>query len=268
MGVLIPCLLGSIMGILAGLFPGFHTNLIAVIVAGLQLDVLFASVFLVAVAISRSIIDAVPTVFLGAAETENVMALLPAHRLLRKGAGIEAVKFFVTGSLLGIIASIFLIPLFIIVFPKLFSLLRPFLFWILLSLTLILAFRESWWWTLPVFILSGLLGILSLHSAVDPLFPLLSGLFGASGLFLSLFNNVEIPFQVSTDVLRIKKASMTSSVLTGVLAGSIVTLFPGMGPAQAAALAQVKRFKPLPYLVLVGALGTVDVLISLVTFFP
>jgi len=77
-------LLGALIGSLAGLFPGFHTNLIAVIVAGLQVDVWFASVFLVAVAISRSIIDAVPTVFLGVADEQNVMALLPGHRLLKK----------------------------------------------------------------------------------------------------------------------------------------------------------------------------------------
>ena len=66
--MLFAALLGTLVGILAALFPGFHTNLIAVIVATMQLDVWFASVFLVAVAISRSIADAVPTVFLGAAE--------------------------------------------------------------------------------------------------------------------------------------------------------------------------------------------------------
>jgi putative membrane protein len=99
------------------------------------------------------------------------------------------------------------------------------------------------------------------------LFPLLSGLFGASGLVFSFFSKVEIPVQRDTDVLRIRKLPLFFSVLVGILAGSIVTLFPGLGPSQAAALAQVRRMKSLRYLVLVGALGTVDVLISLVTLF-
>ena len=129
--MLSPALLGTLVGILAALFPGFHTNLIAVIVATMQLDVWFASVFLVAVAISRSIADAVPTVFLGAAE--DVMALLPGHKLLKQGCGVEAVKFCVIGSLFGIMGGTLLIPLFIKIFPILFSLIRPYLFWILQS---------------------------------------------------------------------------------------------------------------------------------------
>ena len=171
-------LLGTLIGILAALFPGFHTNLIAVIVATMQLDVWFASVFLVAVAISRSIADAVPTVFLGAAE--DVMALLPGHKLLKQGCGVEAVKFCVIGSLFGIMGGTLLIPLFIKIFPILFSLMRPYLFWILVSLVIILLWRDSWWAPI-VFLLAGFLGLISLNSLRAPLFPLLSGLFGASG---------------------------------------------------------------------------------------
>jgi len=259
-------LLGSFVGILAGLFPGFHTNLIAVIVATMSLDVWFASVFLVAVAVSRSVIDAVPTVFLGAAEEQNVMALLPGHRLLKKGLGIEAVKFFVLGSVLGVIFGVMLIPIFMFTFPFLFALMSPWLFWLLLAVIIILLARDSWW-AVVVFALAGIIGILALRSLRDPLFPLLSGLFGASGLLLSLFDNVDVPAQVDTDSLSIRKKPLFFSVMTGVLAGSIVTLFPGLGPSQAAALAQVKRVKSFRYLVLVGALGTVDVLISIVTFF-
>lgn len=255
---------GAFVGILAGLFPGIHTNLLAVIIASLHADVWLSSVFLVAVAVSRSVIDAVPTVFLGA--SEDVMSLLPGHRLLRKGFGIEAVKFCVLGSILGIIGGLLLVPLFILLFPPLFSIIRPFLFWLLLALLLILLFRDGWK-SIIVFSLAGLLGILTLDFVLEPLFPLLSGLFGASGLLLSIFNKVSIPEQVSTDVLRIRKFPLFLSAATGVLAGSLVTLFPGISPSQAAALAQVKKMKSVRYLVLNGALGTVDVVISLVTLF-
>jgi len=194
------------------------------------------------------------------------MALLPGHKLLKKGHGIEAVKFSVLGSIFGIIGGVLLIPVFLITFPPLFLLIRPWLFWLLLILIIILFARDSWW-AIVAFLLAGLLGIIVLDSVRDPLFPLLSGLFGASGLLLSLFDKFEVPSQFDTDVLRIRKAPLFTSVLTGVLAGSIVTLFPGLGPSQAAALSQIKRIKSLRYLVLTGAMGTVDVLISLVTFF-
>lgn len=262
--MLFAALVGLLLGIFAGLFPGLHTNLIAVIIAGLHFDVWFSSVLLVAMAVSRSVVDAIPTVFLGA--SEDVMALLPGHCLLKRGFGIEAVKFCVAGSLLGVIFGVLLLPFFLFTFPFLFSIIRPFLFWLLLLFVIILLWRDSWW-AVVVFLLAGILGLICLDSVREPLFPLLSGLFGASSLFMSLFNNITIPTQYDTDIARLPKRSLLSSVLTGVIAGSIVTLFPGLGPSQAAALAQVKHQKSLSYLVLVGALGTVDVLISLVTFF-
>jgi putative membrane protein len=238
--------------------------LIAVIIAGLHADAWFSSVFLVALAVSRSVVDAVPTVFLGA--SEDVMSLLPGHKLLRKGFGVEAVKFCVLGSIFGVIFGILLIPVFIFVFPALFSLIRPVLFWLILALVLVLLSRDSWW-AFVVFILAGILGFISLDSVREPLFPLFSGLFGASGLLFSISRKAEVPRQFVTDSLKMRRLSMFFSVIAGVLAGSIVTLFPGLGPSQAAALAQVRRMKSIRYLVLTGALGTVDVVISLVTFF-
>ncbi len=262
--MLFAVLIGIIVGIIAGLLPGLHTNLVAVFIAGLHLDVWFSSVLLVAVAISRSVVDAVPAVFLGA--SEDVMALLPGHKLLSKGYGIEAVKFCVVGSVMGVLFGVLLLPVFLFSFPFIFSALRPFLFWIILTLIIILLCRDSFWGVV-VFSLSGILGLIILNSVREPLFPLLSGLFGASSLVMSLFNKFEVPVQFDTDVVNLPKASLFGAIFSGVFAGSIVTLFPGLGPSQAAALAQFKRTKPLNFLVMVGALGTVDVLISLVTFF-
>lgn len=256
-------LFGTVAGIVAGLVPGLHTNLLAVFVVLLFEDVWFASVFIISLAVSRSVIDAVPTVFLGA--SEDVMSLLPGHKLLLKGHGCEAVKFLVSGSLLGLVISIFLIPFFLFLFPLLFKTLKPVLFWLLLAVILVLLFRDGFR-ALLVFLLAGALGLLTLDALSDPLFPMLSGLFGASGLLISLFDDNDVPFQFDTDILKLKAGSWFSTLSTGVLAGSVVTLFPGLGPSQAAALVQVKDVKPIKYLVVTGAIGTVDVVISLVTF--
>ncbi len=254
---------GAVVGIVAGLLPGLHTNLLAVFVVLLFDDVWFASVFLISLAVARSVVDAVPAVFLGA--SEDVMSILPGHKLLMKSHGCEAVKFLVAGSLFGLLISICFIPVFFFVFPFLFRILKPFLFWIVLLLVTILIAREGWK-AFCVFFLAGILGLLTLNSLLEPLFPLLSGLFGASGLLLSLLDDDSVPEQFFSDILRLKKSSWLSTLGTGVLAGSVVTLFPGLGPSQAAALVQVKRTKPIKYLVITGAIGTVDVVISLVTF--
>ena len=93
---------------------------------------------------------------------------------------------------------------------------------------------------------------------------MLSGLFGGSGLLLSL--KTSIPKQESSGSLVLSKWDFVRNTFYGVLSGSIVTLFPGLGPSQGAALLPVKK-SGVGYLVLVGAMGTVDVVISFVTWF-
>jgi putative membrane protein len=259
--MILTAFLGVLVGIFCGLTPGIHTNLIAVVVSSLSLDPVFACVFLVCVAITNSIVDAVPSVFLGA--SEDVMALLPGHKLLVEGFGVEAVKFTVIGSLFGIVLAVLLVPIFIITFPFLFELIKPFIFWILLSLVLFILLRNFSWWNLLIFFLSGLLGLVVLYGVKEPLFPLFSGLFGGSGLILS--TSTKIPPQKKANI-KLPFPKIAKSLTSGVFAGSIVTLFPGLGPSQAAALLPVKN-SGISYLVLIGALGSVDVVVSLVTWF-
>ncbi|MBW3019340.1 tripartite tricarboxylate transporter permease [Candidatus Woesearchaeota archaeon] len=259
--MILTAFLGVLVGIFCGLTPGIHTNLIAVVVASLSLDPVFACVFLVCVAITNSIVDAVPSVFLGA--SEDVMALLPGHKLLVQGFGVEAVKFTVIGSLFGIVLAVLLVPLFIISFPFLFAMIKPFLFYILVFLVGYILFKGFSWWNLLIFFLSGFLGLVVLYGVKEPLFPLLSGLFGGAGLILS--TSTKIPEQKKANI-SLPFPKVAKGLASGVFAGSIVTLFPGLGPSQAAALLPVKN-NGLSYLVLIGALGSVDVVVSLVTWF-
>ncbi len=262
--MLVPALFGVVVGCLVGLVPGIHTNLVAIVV-GSFVDGVFGAVFLVAVAVSRSVVDALSTVFLGC--SDDIMALSPAHRLLKKGYGRSAVLFLVGGALFGAIAALCLAPLLIVIFPRVISVIRPILFWLLLALIVILLFRErKWYVAVFIFLLSGALGLVVLSSIREPLFPLLSGLFGASSMLLSLKESSVIPVQ--KDVIRpLKKFKWCSSIVLGVFAGSFVSLFPGLGPSQAAALVQIRKIRAPSYLVLLGALGTVDVVVSLITFF-
>ena len=250
-------LLGVVIGFLSGLVPGIHTNLIAVLVVSFQADGFLSSVFLVAVAVSRSISDTLPTIFLGA--SDDVLSLLPSHQLLKKGKGLEAVFLSVAGSLFGCLASVALLPLFVLAFPFLVMLVKPVLFWLLLAGIFVLFLQECKIWGVIIFVFAGVLGIVTLSSVQNPLFPLLSGLFGASGLVLSIKNRSVIPTQRERS--KVKGKSLLSS-LVGAGAAAVMLLFPGLGPSQAASLVAGKR-SPSSFLVLTGALGTADVVLSL-----
>jgi len=256
--MLLAALFGALVGIVAGLIPGLHTNLLAVLIGGLGFPVLESVVFLSSMAVSRSVVDAIPTSFLGF--SDDVLALSPSARLLKKGEGVLSARLLIVGALIGGSVCVLLIPLLIFVLPFLFSLIKDFLFWILLVIVLFLLFRKYWLLSVLFFSLSGLLGFLALYSLREPLFPLLSGLFGASLLFSSLFSSSLVPFQ-KLDV----KVTNSWFACFGVLAACFVTLFPGLSPSQAASLIPVRSEKK--FLLILGALGTADVVVSLVTFF-
>jgi putative membrane protein len=256
--MLFAALFGALIGIVAGLIPGLHTNLLAVLIGGLGFPVLDSAVFLSAMAVSRSVVDAIPTSFLGF--SDDVLALSPSARLLKKGEGVLSARLLIAGALIGGFLCVLLIPLLIFVLPFLFSLIGNFLFWILLALVVFLLFRKNWFLSFVFFSLAGVLGLVALNSLREPLFPLLSGLFGASLLFSSLFSVSKVPFQK----LEVTVKNSWFSCF-GVVAACFVTLFPGLSPSQAASLISVKSEKK--FLLILGALGTADVVVSLVTFF-
>lgn len=98
---------------------------------------------------------------------------------------------------------------------------------------------------------------------------MLSGLFGISMLITSLFEKVSIPPQVISNDIDISKKELTKSVFAGTISGTLVSIFPGLGPAQAAILggSLVGKIKDYMYIVLVGAIGTVSMLLSMITLY-
>ncbi|MFH0711481.1 MAG: tripartite tricarboxylate transporter permease, partial [Candidatus Aenigmatarchaeota archaeon] len=94
-----------------------------------------------------------------------------------------------------------------------------------------------------IFFLSGIFGVLSLNSTFvsqqNILFPILSGLFGLSLLFISLSQKSKIPTQVFDDQLNISKTDLMKSVILGSVAGLMVGFLPAIGVSQAATIVQI-----------------------------
>jgi putative membrane protein len=267
--------LGIFFGVVAGLVPGVHINLIAsLVLAGstVLLDIfepLDFAIFVVAMGVTHAFLELVPSIFLGAPDDSSALVMLPGHRMLHDGLGYDAVRFAVIGAFGCLAGTLVLMHVLFWAFPVISRLLRPVLGWLLLTLVVVLIAKEGkdWWKALLVFTATGVLGFVVLNKLEleQPLLPLLSGLFGASSLMLALFERTTIPVQLEK-YARLNGSEGAKGILGGLLGGTLVTLFPGLGPGQAGALFTL-AFKSTSrsYLVLIGGLHTADFLSSLVT---
>ena len=279
--ILVAVFLGCAMGVITGLTPGLHINLVALILLSISpillgyTNVIAVASFIIAMSITHTFTDFISATYLGAPADDTALAVLPAHRLLLEGMGHEAVKLATIGSLLCLIITIILSPLLIFIVPIIFSYLKDYIGWILLIVVVFMILREEnmdkKFWAFVVVISSGVLGLIvfNIPNLKDPLLPMLSGLFGVSVLFLSLTQKVSLPMQRTTEMIKVKTGNMIKALGSGVFSGSLVSIFPGLGPAQAAVLGGqlVGKIDVFSYLILVGGINTVSMILSLITLF-
>lgn len=272
-------LLGVVFGTFTGLIPGIHINLVAVLLIALStsflfsINSLFLSVFIVSMAITHTFLDFIPSIFLGCPDTDTELSILPGHELLKQGKGFEAIALTCYGSL----AAVFL--LLIIAFPasilisKTYSLLLPLIPFVLIFFSLALVGLEKKKLNaFFVFLLSGILGWsvlnlnLPLEAFKEPLLPLLTGLFGASNLVLSIKNKTKIPKQ---QISKIKFNKTFFRPLSGaILASPLSSFLPGLGSGQAAIIGNViSRSGKRGFLVLLGATNTLVMGFSFITLY-
>lgn len=270
---------GSVSGIVTGITPGLHVNLVSSLLVssadGLSgmLSPIDIAVFIVAMATVHTFLDVIPSIFLGAPDEAYAVSVLPGHRMLMAGAGYEAVRLATAGAIISSTASVLVSPLLWSIMPLLERTLSPIISWILVAITSLLVLREKGMAkkakSLVMVCLAGLLGYIVLIGLEmeDPLLPLLSGLFGASTLLLSLGESSSIPPQFVTEMVSIPPRRQLILVACAVFSGWIVAFLPGVGSAQAAILSTLllPAIQPAEYLFLVGGIGTVNFIMSIMT---
>jgi putative membrane protein len=270
--------LGVCAGIVTGLIPGIHINLVSLLLLSASpfllqyTDVLSLGIFIISMSITHTFLDAIPSIFLGAPDADQAMNVLPGHKLLLKGKGFEAVKLTVIGSLGALILSILLVPILIPTVRFIYPLIKDYIGIILLVIVIYMIMKDNKRsWNFIVFIMSGILGliVLNIPNLNNPLFPMLSGLFGLSMLVKSLAEKVNIPEQKITNTIKIKKSVLAQAIGSGTLAGTLTSFFPGLGPAQGAVLASqlTRNLGNYGFMILVGGIGTVNMILSLVTLY-
>ena len=242
--ILLSLLLGIITGIITGLTPGIHINLVSLLVLSLSplllqfTSALVLGVYIISLAITHTFLDALPSIYLGAPDEAQALNVLPGHRLLMRGEGHNAVTYTVIGALGCVLLGVLLFPVFIAGMKLLSPYVSGIMGYLLALVMLYMIAREKGKQlkALALFLLSGVLGLLvfSIPNLNQPLFPLLSGLFGFSILITSLAQNTKIPVQDFSKPLSISTTNTVKSVSTATGMGFIAAFLPGFGSAQAA----------------------------------
>jgi len=270
-------LLGVFVGVLTGLLPGLHpNNVTALLISFLPLLLCYLTplqllTFAVSLFVTHSFTSFVASVVFGIPEEANALSVLPSHRMVLNGKGYEAVYLTVLGGVLSVICTVTILPILLKTFRLLYVLIiRYLLIFLVVFLAYSILSQNNRLRAVFITALSGLFGYIVLNiyylKSYEKLTAMFSGMFGASFIVVSLFTKSRIPeqnFDIGVDRLYIKES------LLGTFGAIFTSLFPSLSPSQSIAIIQrLFRVKGTEeFLVMVGALTTADVVVSLVALY-
>jgi len=282
-------LAGFLLGFPAGLVPGLHmNNLTAAVTAyggssvvvfgalgdamGAGAGVLLIACFISAALTAHMFASSITSTYVGI-PCEDVVSVLPAHRLAMAGLGPIAVRSSADGALAGIVASsLLLFPVCFMMGPPLgiYEILRKVMFFVIVIFSAVLLLSEGFSGVrfrakahrpirkvmdaVVVFSLAGILGFVvfrtnyyTCHVPDLPwlpgnfvprsslLLPMFAGLFGIPGLLLSLGSRAVPDIDIGSTDPSGYRARPRDFILSSV-GGIIVGWLPGMTSGSAATI--------------------------------
>ncbi len=243
-------ILGIVFGTITGLMPGLHiNNMIPLMftIPFLTQDPELFSVFIVCFGVSQIFSSFIPSVFFGAPDEDTALSVLPGHKMLHEGRGLEAIKIISLAGALSLFITVTTVFAFSSLFKTFYEVSRPFMHIVLAVIIFAMIISEKNFrkmlFAVLIIILSGFLGFLVLDGSFTNktyiMFPLLSGFFGLSTIALSISENTKIPQQNTDNELKISFKKILLSTFLGSLAGIAVGFLPAIGVSQAATFMQV-----------------------------
>ena len=282
--IILATVLGIATGIFTGLTPGIHINLVSVLVVSFSpflltfFSPISLGVYIITMAITHTFLDALPGIYLGAPDESQVLNVLPGHRMLLAGEGHNAVKLTIIGSFGCLLLSLLFFPLTLKFMRSFYHIIEDYIGYILIILMMFMILREKKLEkilkALLMFTMAGVFGlvVLNIPTLNQPLFSLLSGLFGLSILLTSLMDKTNIPEQNPAQELDIEKPVLITSTFAGTFVATLAGFLPGFGSSQAAILGQqiIGSFSKIigdigdkGFLIMVGGINTVNMLTSI-----
>lgn len=295
--IIIVCLIGMACGMITGLIPGLHVNTIAALMIACALPLtqilppLLIGLLILAMGLTHTFIDVIPSTFLGIPDASTYLLLLPAHRFVLEGKGVVAVRTAIRGSFLSLLVCLSFVPLIVL---NLDSFLRWFKHWIpfvLIGVIVIIVLRQQTFkkklLAFLFYCMSGFLGFLCFTNEIisEPLLPLLTGFFGVSGVIMSIHEQTTIPYQYPHERIPLPPLTECVQTIKAFLSGGLTGVLPGLSSSQAALIDALslsrfwkgKRRKEkllsteestsLSYLFLIGGINTVNFVFSIVVLY-
>jgi len=285
-------LLGILLGVITGLTPGLHVNTIGMLMLSLfftlNLTPMKFAILLCSMATVHTFLDFLPSIFLGAPEESTALSVLPTHRMLLQGRGLEAVKITGIASLYGVFMSIALLAVAFFFSQIMYAGLRSIMAPVLITASMFLLLRErkprKILWALAAFLLSGYLGYVCLNricalSTHQIFFPLFSGLFGISTLLLAVREGSQTYPQDMKAGMKLGNKQLASYSLLGAFGGLLVGVLPAVSPSQIGIMFQEvvslkgrakQRLEDLEvrkFLTIVASLNTADAMFSIFSLY-
>ncbi|WP_297534504.1 tripartite tricarboxylate transporter permease [Thermococcus sp.] len=255
-------LLGLMLGTFTGITPGIHVNTLASLLRGFGLS----AVVLFAMGLTHTFLDVVPSTFLGVPDEGTALGVLPAHRLVLSGRGLEVVRIALIASFLAVLFFLPLVPLYLLLAP----LYRPaFGKLVVLLLTLLLVFTERGVkkvYALFIILLSGILGLFILSLPLnEPFYALFTGLFGVPVIVSSLLAGTK-RIEPGSPELEIAPKRFVIFSFMGTLFGMLASLLPAFTASQAALLGSFISRDERSFLTIVYSVNTANFLFALLNF--
>ncbi len=265
MDLLFLVLSGCIAGIFTGLIPGIHMNTVAVSLVYFLPENTDLIYFIIAMSVMHTFIDFIPSILFGAPEEENFLSILPGHKMLLEGNGLNAIKITALGGLIGGILSVMFSFIFVSLLEKIKWIIPKIIPSILvLALLLMVSEEKKWKNTLLIVVLSGTLGFLVLNDYFfvrEPLFVLVTGFFAFPLVINSILNKTRIPEQ-KKEKFNFSFQEIKGSLMS-VLGGSLISLIPGIGPSISAfILSKFSKLNSKAFLALLGGINTTNIIFS------
>lgn len=263
---------GLILGTLTGLIPGFHVNNVAHFFSFFVFSdsAFFLCCVVVALSVIHSFVDFIPSCFFSVPSSDSYISVLPAHKFFQVGLGDFAVSLTIFGGFFGGVFSLILCFSFINFLSFFYSFIYFFIPFILfLFIFLLFISSKNKLSSLFVIIFSSLVGFFAFRIFVvpNPIMPLIIGFFALPSVLFNLL------FGLSFFPQRIININFSFSDLfaafVGSIAGSFVSIFPGLGNSIAGFFASkcFSNFSPRSFLVLLGSINTSNYIFCFIVLF-
>ncbi|KAF5412553.1 MAG: hypothetical protein C5S47_01150 [Candidatus Methanogasteraceae archaeon] len=305
--LILSILIGFVLGLISGLIPGIHTNNFALILLALSpaiADRGFSNIHIAAMilanAITHTFLNIIPSVYLGVPDADTALAVLPGHAMLLDGMGMAAVRLSALGSAGSIVVSLLIAAPLVLFFGHYYDFMRENMGWILLMIVLLMILTESGryvegqgslvhlkykFYAAVVLLLSGILGAIAFANtdmmhlcfqfgSPSILLSLLTGLFGASVLLISVLTRSVLPEQ-RQHPLNLKSRWVLRGIAVGSIAGAIVAWLPGVSSGVATVLARLAirgdlehhQTRAMEFIVSVSGTNTSNAIFGLIALF-